>query len=45
MLNIESKVKMLRRNYSLLHEMPSPENPLLQVQLNEPIVLLQVADE
>ena len=45
---------MLKKNYGikeknqnigflLLHSLPSPENPALQVQINEPTVLLQYA--
>ena len=29
--------------FLLLHFFPSPENPVLQVQINEPTVLLQYA--
>ena len=44
MLKKSNKIKRkLNVGFLLLHLLPSPENPTLQVQINEPTVLLQYA--
>ena len=42
--NNNNKIKRKQNiGFLLLHFLPSPENPALQVQVNEPKVLLQYA--
>ena len=44
--NVKKSNKIKRKQnigFLLLHFLPSPENPALQVQVNEPTVLLQYA--